>query len=27
VQTIEDVVAEMERDYRAAIDSLVQRAS
>jgi len=27
VQTIEDVVADMERDYRDAIDSLVQRAS
>ena len=27
VQTIEEVVAEMERDYREAIDSLVQRAS
>jgi nitronate monooxygenase len=27
VQTIEDVVADMERDYRNAIDSLVQRAS
>jgi len=27
VQSVENVVAEMERDYRAAIDSLVQRAS
>tara|TARA_B110000971_G_scaffold214414_1_gene246452 strand:+ start:3637 stop:4608 length:972 start_codon:yes stop_codon:yes gene_type:complete len=27
VQSVEDVVAEMERDYRAAIDSLVSRAS
>ncbi len=27
VQSVEDVVAEMERDYKAAVDSLVQRAS
>jgi nitronate monooxygenase len=27
VQSVENVVAEMEHDYRAAIDSLVQRAS
>jgi nitronate monooxygenase len=27
VQSVENVVAEMERDYRASIDSLVARAS
>ena len=27
VASVEDVVAEMERDYKAAVDSLVQRAS